>query len=204
MSGVRGAQIRPALEAADRAASTTHDYIYDENGVTTRDEANRAIWTIHDSLRPLLEDGELLKTIAAHKEDLATWKRTASLAANDAANLRNERDAVVVRAEQAEGMNTNWRRELAEVLDERDAAVARAVRAEQEREHLEARIGVLLAFARPVDIQAAELHIAKYGLLDAEGDPLAALSVEAGPCYCAETSTRNCPAHGQGSVEAEQ
>lgn len=37
---------------------------------------------------------------------------------------------------------------------------------------LEARIGVLLAYARPVDIQAAEHHIATNGLVGASGEPL--------------------------------
>lgn len=42
-----------------------------------------------------------------------------------------------------------------------------------QHDQLQARIGVLLSFARPVDIQAAELHIAEHGLVDEEGNRLA-------------------------------
>lgn len=40
---------------ADAAASVVHDFIYGRNGVTKK-EANEAIWTIHDMLRPLCGD----------------------------------------------------------------------------------------------------------------------------------------------------
>lgn len=42
----------------------------------------------------------------------------------------------------------------------------------EDYEQVQARFGVLLSFARPADIQAAERHIVKYGLLDSDGNPL--------------------------------
>lgn len=39
-----------------------------------------------------------------------------------------------------------------------------------QHDSVQARIGVLLSFARPVDIQAAERHIVEHGLVDAEGN----------------------------------
>jgi hypothetical protein len=46
-----------AMREADAAASVAHDYIYgDEHGTVTMDEANEAIWRIHNALRPLLND----------------------------------------------------------------------------------------------------------------------------------------------------
>ena len=45
----------PTLREADEAASVAHDFIFGLNGVT-KEEASVAIWTIHNALRPLLDD----------------------------------------------------------------------------------------------------------------------------------------------------
>ena len=42
-----------SFEAADKAASVAHDYIWGKNGVT-KQQASAAIWTIHEVLRPLI------------------------------------------------------------------------------------------------------------------------------------------------------
>jgi hypothetical protein len=41
------------IRAADEAASEVHDYIWSKNGLTL-EQANDAIWTIHNVLRPLI------------------------------------------------------------------------------------------------------------------------------------------------------
>lgn len=43
------------LRTADAAASVAHDFIWNRNGVT-KEQASDAIWTIHNTLRPLFED----------------------------------------------------------------------------------------------------------------------------------------------------
>jgi hypothetical protein len=46
------------LRAVDEAASLVHDYIWGKNGVT-KEQANDAIWKIHNTLRPLFEVADL-------------------------------------------------------------------------------------------------------------------------------------------------
>lgn len=43
-----------ALREADEAASVAHDYVWGLNNVTEQ-RADEAIWTIHNTLRPLID-----------------------------------------------------------------------------------------------------------------------------------------------------
>ena len=89
------------------------------------------------------------------------------------------------RAESAEAALKNAERQadsFCEGLRTRDVKLATAEAALSEArktvEQLQARIGVLLAFARPEDLQAAEIHIATHGLVNANGEPLASSAVQ--------------------------
>lgn len=59
-----------SFEAADKAASVAHDFIHGLNGVT-KAQADAAIWTIHEVLRPLIP----LSSLPGYDEVVAELNR---------------------------------------------------------------------------------------------------------------------------------
>lgn len=77
-----------ALLEADHAASVAHDFVWGLNDVT-KEQADAAIWTIHNALRPLIVlDGD---DVAGNLEGDASDLKERLLNVDDAA-LRNYLD----------------------------------------------------------------------------------------------------------------